>query len=87
MSHTVTITLGDEAYRKLREQFGDEPIDQVIENLLRPYTITEADLDEGYKAMAADEEYEAEAREWLEFRPDDGLEDDGDEWAWLRPVS
>lgn len=32
---------------------------------MRPHVIQE-DLEAGYRAMAADEEYEAEALEWIE---------------------
>jgi len=42
---------------------------QFIEDMLRPHVLdqalTEAELAEGYRAMAADEEHEAEAREWI----------------------
>ena len=37
---------------------------QFIEDLLRPHVLGGASLDEGYKAMAADREREAEALEW-----------------------
>jgi hypothetical protein len=36
---------------------------QFIEDLVRPHVITSA-LDDGYKAMAADQEREADAMEW-----------------------
>jgi len=52
---------------------------QTIGNLLAEFvqtrfahrTYSQAELEDGYKAMAADEEYEREAKEWcngLEFR-------------------
>jgi hypothetical protein len=85
MSRSVTITLTDDAYQRLQEQFGDDQIDRVIGNLLRPYIDTDAELDAGYAAMAADTEHEAEALEWIETRPDEGLEDDDEDWSWLQP--
>jgi hypothetical protein len=85
MSRTVTITLEDEAFRRLQEQFGDQEIGRVLENLLRPYIAPGAELDAGYAAMAADEEHEAEALEWIESAPDDGLGDEDEDWSWLRP--
>nr|WP_197456562.1 hypothetical protein [Ferrovum myxofaciens] len=36
---------------------------QFIENLLRPHVLDTV-LDDGYKAMAADQEREADAMEW-----------------------
>ncbi|HEY8598696.1 MAG TPA: hypothetical protein VIL85_09710 [Thermomicrobiales bacterium] len=41
------------------------------------------ELDAGYATMAADVEYEAEALEWIESAPDDGLDDEGEDWSWL----
>jgi len=84
MSHTISITLDDAAYQRLQEQFGEERVDLVLENLLRPYTLTADELDAGYAAMAADEEYEAEALEWIESAPNDGLDDQLEDWSWLR---
>ncbi len=84
MSRTITITLDDDTYQRLQEQFGKERLDDVLEDLLRPYTLTEVELDSEYAAMAADEEREAEASVWLESIPDDGLDDDFEDWSWLR---
>lgn len=61
MSRTITITLEDAAYQRLQEQFGAGAIESIIENFPCPYTITEAELDAEYMAMAADQEREAEA--------------------------
>ncbi len=41
------------------------------------------DLDVGYAAMAADVEREAEALEWIESAPDDGIDDEAEDWSWL----
>ncbi len=48
---------------------------------------TPEELDTDYAAMAADAEREAETLEWIESAPDDGLEDDDEDWSWLRPDS
>ncbi len=84
MSRTITITLDDAAYQRLQEQFGEERIDLVLENLLRPYTLTTNELDAEYAAMAADQEREAEALEWIESAPNDGLSDEVEDWSWLK---
>ena len=85
MSHTVTITIEDEAYQRLQQRFGDEKIDRVIQRFLQRYSVTDAELDASYAAMAADEEHEAEALEWIETLPNEALEDEGEDWSWLRP--
>ena len=85
MSRTVTITIEDEAYQRLQEQFGEEQVGRIVEQLLHPYIVTDEELDAGYAAMAADEEYEAEAREWIEYLPNEALEDEDEDWSWLRP--
>lgn len=41
-------------------------IRQFIESLLRPHVIIDKRLESAYKAMADDEEREAEALEWAE---------------------
>ena len=64
MSRTITITLEDAAYHRLQEQFGEGAIERVVEEFLRPYTLTEAELNAEYEAMAVDQEREAEAALW-----------------------
>jgi hypothetical protein len=44
---------------------GRRRISRFLNDLARPH-VTESDLLEGYRAMAADEEYEREAQEWVE---------------------
>jgi predicted CopG family antitoxin len=84
MSRTITITLDDAAYERLQEQFGHQPVVEVIQNLLRPYTLTKAELDGEYAAMAADTEREMEALEWIESAPDDSLGEEHEDWSWLK---
>ena len=61
----LTITLDEQVYEGLHRVIGRRKIGQFIEDLVRPHVIQE-DLEAGYRAMAADEEYEAEALEWIE---------------------
>ena len=42
---------------------GKRRMSQFIEDLLRPHVLDTA-LDDGYRAMAADQEREAQAAEW-----------------------
>jgi predicted CopG family antitoxin len=85
MSRTVTITLEDEVFQRLQEHFGDEDLSQVIKRLLHRYTSTEEERAAGYAAMAADKKHEAAALAWIELAPDDALEDDEEDWSWLKP--
>lgn len=63
MHKKMTITLDEEVYEGLWRTVGKRRISQFIENLVRPHVLTSA-LDDGYKAMAADQGREAEATEW-----------------------
>ncbi|HEY8745741.1 MAG TPA: addiction module antitoxin [Chloroflexota bacterium] len=74
MQHKLTITIDEEIYRGLRQQVGRGHISSFIEDLVRPHILTQQDLDDGYRAMAADTEREAEAKEWIEGLIADGLE-------------
>jgi len=68
MYKRMTVTLDEAVYEGLHRTVGRRKISQFIEDLLRPHvlgnTLDEAALEEGYKAMAADEEREKEAQEW-----------------------
>jgi hypothetical protein len=66
MQRKLTITIDEELYRGLHEQIGRGRISGFIEELVREHITTQSDLEEGYRAMAADEEYEREAWEWAE---------------------
>ncbi len=63
MHKRMTITLDEEVYEGLYRTIGKRRMSQFIEDLLRPHVMG-ASLDDGYKAMAADQEREAEAMEW-----------------------
>lgn len=63
MHKRMTITLDEAVYEGLYRTVGKRRMSQFIEDLLRPHVLGDA-LDEGYRAMAADQEREAEALEW-----------------------
>ncbi len=61
----LTITVEPEVYRGLRRVVGRRNISRFLNDLARPHVVTD-DLETGYRAMAADEEREAEVAEWAE---------------------
>ena len=63
MQKKLTITLDEAVYEGLHRMIGRRKISQFIENLVKPY-VADTTLDEGYRAMAADKDREAEAMEW-----------------------
>jgi len=65
MQKKLTITLDPEVYEALHRQIGRGNISQFIESLVRPH-VMQTDLEAAYREMAADEEREAEALEWIE---------------------
>jgi predicted CopG family antitoxin len=65
MRRKLTITLDEEVYLGLHRHIGKRKISQFIEDLTRPHVI-DADLELAYKEMAADEERERQAVEWVE---------------------
>jgi hypothetical protein len=62
----LTITIDEEIYAALHQQVGRGHISAFIEKLVRPHVYTDAALEEGYRALVADEEAEREAFEWIE---------------------
>lgn len=75
MQRKLTITVDEEVYDGLHQFIGRGHISQFIESLVRPH-VTMSDLLEGYRQMAADEEYEAEALEWIEGTLEDLFDED-----------
>ena len=63
MRKRMTITLDEAVYEGLNRRIGKRRMSQFIEDLLRPHVLDTA-LDDGYKAMAADQVRETEAVEW-----------------------
>ena len=76
MQKKLTITVDEEVYNGLYAVVGRRRISRFIEDLIRPHVL-QPDLDTAYAAMAADEEREAEAREWA-----DSLAGDVGHEAW-----
>lgn len=65
MSKKLTITVDDEVYAGLHNVIGRRRISRFLNDLARPHVLP-GDLAEAYKAMAADEERERDAAEWVE---------------------
>jgi predicted CopG family antitoxin len=65
MSKKLTITVDDEVYAGLHSVVGRRRISRFLNDLARPHVL-QRELAEGYRAMAADEECEREASEWVE---------------------
>lgn len=76
MRKKLTITIDEEVYEGLRKVVGPRRISSFLEALARPHVVM-GDLDEGYLAMAADSDREAEALAWIESAPGDALELEG----------
>jgi hypothetical protein len=73
----VTIMLDNGVYEGLRQRVGARGIGAFLSQLARPH-VSPIDLEAGYKALAADEESQRLAKEWLEGT-DDPIEDEN---AW-----
>ena len=63
MHRKMTSTLDEVVYEGLYRTVGKRRISQFIEDLVRPHVVDGA-LDDGYRAMAADQQREAEAMAW-----------------------
>jgi hypothetical protein len=83
MHHKLTITVDEQVYHGLHSVIGRGNISRFVEDLVRPQLEarlalqsrpTEEALIAGYKAMAADTEYTANALEWVESNVNDGLD-------------
>ena len=65
MSKKLTITVDDDVYEGLHSVVGRRRISRFLNDLARPHVISR-EVVEGYRAMAADEQRESEALEWIE---------------------
>jgi len=65
MQKKLTITLDEQVYEGLHSVIGRRKISHFIESIVRPHVVKQ-DLLAAYQAMAADEEREREALEWVE---------------------
>jgi hypothetical protein len=61
----LTTTVDEVVYDGLHRVVGRRHISQFLNELAKPHVVEDA-LEEGYRAMAADEEHEREAMEWIE---------------------
>jgi hypothetical protein len=68
MLHEMTITVDDADYETLRPFVERQTIGALLSQFARSRSgipaYTQAELEAGYRAMAADTEREAEAQEW-----------------------
>ncbi len=65
MQRKLTITVDEEVYAGLHAVVGRRRISRFLNDLARAHVVQRG-LEEGYRAMAADEEREREALEWAE---------------------
>jgi predicted CopG family antitoxin len=68
MRRRLTITVADEVYQGLHDKIGRGRISRFVEELVRPYLVEPVDLEDQYRAAAA-EEAAAEGDElwpWIE---------------------
>ena len=65
MTKKLTITVEDDVYDGTHAVIGRRRISRFLNDLARPH-VTRRELAEAYRAMAADEEREREAGEWVE---------------------
>jgi predicted CopG family antitoxin len=65
MRRKLTITIDDDVYRGLHQVVGKRKISGFLSDFARPHVVR-TELEAGYRAMAADEEREHEATEWIE---------------------
>jgi predicted CopG family antitoxin len=65
MSKKLTITIEDEVYEGLHKIVGQRRISRFLNDLARPH-VTRRELAQANRDMAADEERECEAAEWVD---------------------
>lgn len=75
MHRKMTITLDEAVYEGLYRTVGKRRMSQFIEDLLRPHVL-DTSLDDGYRAMAEDEERENQAKAWCNSLASDMADDD-----------
>jgi predicted CopG family antitoxin len=72
MQRRMTISIDEAVYQGLVKVIGRRKISRFLEELARPHVVPD-DLEEGYRAMAADADREREAGEWCEALLRDGV--------------
>lgn len=75
MNKKLTISIDPSVYDGLHAIIGRGNIGRFLEDLARPFVVTES-LNHAYAAMTADPSREAEAEEWCEALHLDGLSPD-----------
>jgi hypothetical protein len=65
MRKKLTITVDEEVYDGLHRVVGRRRISRFLNELAKSHVVQDA-LEEGYLAMAADEQREKEALDWIE---------------------
>ena len=65
MQKRMTITMDEDVYEGLFRVVGRGKVSYFLQELARPHVLQNAALEDGYRAMAADAEYEAAAGEWV----------------------
>jgi len=70
----LTITVADDVYRGLHQHVGRGEISRFIENLVRPYVVTDSELEAEYREAARDAEAEQDALDWIEANVDEALD-------------
>lgn len=63
MQKRMTITMDEDVYKGLFWVIGRGKVSQFLQELARPHVLQNAALEEAYRAMAADPQYEAAADE------------------------
>jgi hypothetical protein len=76
MTKKLTITVEGDVYVGLHIVVGRRRISRFLDDLARPH-VTRGELAEAYRAMAADEEREREAAEWVDNLTGDLADDPG----------
>jgi predicted CopG family antitoxin len=66
MQKRMTITMDEDVYEGLFRVVGRGKVSQFLQELARPHVLQNAALEEAYRAMAADPQYEADADEWID---------------------
>ena len=65
MQKRLTISMDEDVYNGLLRVIGRGKVGHFLQELARPLVLENLDLNEGYRAMAADREREDEAAEWV----------------------
>lgn len=81
MQRKLTISISEDVYDGLYAKVGPRKIGKFLEGLARPHVVARPDPDEAtlaaeYAEIAADEEREREALEWVEAQAGDTLPPD-----------